>query len=157
MGEITSRNRKNYGDDLLGSSKKLPPTVVDNFRNVETRSELPGFNMKKPSGLRKEFGFDGPNQANKLYGLGPKSYVPEINNIGKSKNIDRSIELRREGKFRIDDDNKTVGKREIDPSYRLTVEANEKNLKMDIMKYKMKAEEQEKTIEEKNKQIKALK
>ena len=61
------------------------------------------------------------------------------------------------GKFRIDDDNKTVGKREIDPSYRLTVEANEKNLKMDIMKYKMKAEEQEKTIEEKNKQIKALK
>jgi hypothetical protein len=37
------------------------------------------------------------------------------------------------------------------------VEANEKNLKMDIMKYKMKAEEQEKTIEEKNKQIKALK
>lgn len=77
--------------------------------------------------------------------------------MGKSKNIDRSIELRREGKFRIDDDNKTVGKREIDPSYRLSVEANEKNLKMDIMKYKMKAEEQEKTIEEKNKQIKGLK
>lgn len=39
----------------------------------------------------------------------------------------------------------------------MTVEANEKNLKMDIMKYKMKAEEQEKTIEEKTKQIKALK
>jgi hypothetical protein len=136
MGEISPRNRKNYGDELLGSSKKLPPTVVDNYRNVETRSEFPGFNMKKPSVLRKDFGFDGLNQANKLYGLGPKSYVPEVN-VGKSKNIDRSIELRRDGKFRIDDDNKTVGKREVDPSYRLTVEANEKNLKMDIMKYKM--------------------
>lgn len=53
MGEISSRNRKGYGDEMLGSSKKLPPTVVDNYRNVETRSELPGFNMKKPSGLKK--------------------------------------------------------------------------------------------------------
>jgi hypothetical protein len=95
MGEISPRNRKNYGDELLGSLKKLPPTVVDNYRNVETRSELPGFNMKRPTGLRKEFGFEGPNQANKLYGLGPKSYVLEINNVVKSKNIDRSIELRR--------------------------------------------------------------
>jgi hypothetical protein len=53
IGEISSRNRKAYGDDFLGSSKKLPPTIVDNYRNAETRSELPGFNLKKPSGLRK--------------------------------------------------------------------------------------------------------
>jgi len=46
--------------------------------------------LKKPSGLRKESGFEGINQSNKLYGLGPKSYVPDIN-VVKSKNFDRSI------------------------------------------------------------------
>lgn len=120
---------------------------MDNYRNVETRSELPGFNLKRPTDIRKDMGFDGLNQGNRLYGLGPKSYVPEIQ-ISKSKNLDRSMEFKKEGvKYRFDDDNKTVGKREVDPSYRLTVEANEKNLKMDIMKYKMKSEEHEKTIE----------
>lgn len=38
---------------MLGSGRKLPTTIVENYRNNETRSELPGFNLKKPVGLRK--------------------------------------------------------------------------------------------------------
>ena len=33
MGDIT-RNRKLYVDDLIGSAKKVQPTIVDNYRNA---------------------------------------------------------------------------------------------------------------------------
>lgn len=73
----------------------MTPAIVDNYRNIETRSEYQGFNLKKPTGFRKE-GFDGlgmQQQQGKLYGLGPKSYVPEIS---KHKNLaDRSADFRK--------------------------------------------------------------
>lgn len=54
--------------------------------------------MKKPAGYRKEGNnFDGlgqQQQGNKLYGLGPKSYVPEMQ-IAKQKNLDRSADFRK--------------------------------------------------------------
>lgn len=36
-GELNTKNRKSFGDDLF-SSKKIQPIVVDNYRNTETRS-----------------------------------------------------------------------------------------------------------------------
>jgi len=31
------KNRKSFGEDVF-SSKKIQPTIVDNYRNTETRS-----------------------------------------------------------------------------------------------------------------------
>ncbi len=33
IGQFSTKNRKSFGDEGLGSGKKLPPTIVDNYRN----------------------------------------------------------------------------------------------------------------------------
>ena len=60
-----------------------------------------------------------------------------------------------------DDENKTIitgkWKAEADQSFRASIEANEKNLKLEILKYKTKFEESERNLEEKGKELKRMK